>query len=81
MRALTPSVRRWLYGVALAVVPILVAYGIVDGDRAPLWVALVSAVIVPGVALANVQDERSSAQDPEQNFSDYVPEHAEDDED
>ena len=55
---LTPSVRRWVYGIALAVVPLLVLYGILDERSAPLWVALISAVVVPGLAVAHVTDDR-----------------------
>lgn len=55
-RYLTPAVRRWFYGIALAVVPLLVLYGILDEQSAPLWVALISAVVVPGLAIANVSD-------------------------
>ena len=44
------TVRRWIYGVATAVIPLLIAYGAVDDKTAPLWVALVAAVLVPGMA-------------------------------
>lgn len=48
-----PHLRRWVYGIALAVVPILTAYGLISEDLAPLWVSLLSAVLVPSLALAN----------------------------
>lgn len=51
---LSPAVRRWVYGVALAAMPLAVLYGIVSEAAAPLWLALVGAVLVPGLALANV---------------------------
>jgi hypothetical protein len=47
-------IRRWVYGVAIAAIPLLVAFGIIEESQAPLWVALVAAVIAPGLALANV---------------------------
>ena len=50
---LTPAVRRWIYGVATAVLPILVAYGILDERRAPLWVALLGSLLVPAMAFAH----------------------------
>lgn len=53
MRYLTPTVRRYIYGVALVVVPLLIYYGLVSEEAAPLWVALVSAILVPGLAAAN----------------------------
>ena len=50
---LTPTVRRWLYGVALALVPLLVAYGILEDSTAPLWVALAPSVLSTSTALAH----------------------------
>lgn len=50
---LTPSLRRYVYGIALAVMPLLTAYGIVSDTLAPLWVAVLSSVLVPGLALAH----------------------------
>jgi len=58
MSYLTPARRRRVYGIALAVVPLLVLYGILDEQSAPLWIALVSAVVVPGLAVAHVNDDR-----------------------
>ena len=52
-RLLTPAARSYLYGIALAVLPLLVYFGIVTEDDAPLWIALVGAILVPGVAFAN----------------------------
>ena len=46
--------RKWIYGVALAAVPLLVALGILEDAIAPLVIALVGAVIAPSLALANV---------------------------
>lgn len=51
---LTREVRKWIYGIALAVVPLLVALGIVKSADAPLWIALAGAVIAPTLALANL---------------------------
>lgn len=48
------EVRKWVYGISLAVIPLLVAYGVLDEAAAPLWVALVGAVVAPGLALANL---------------------------
>lgn len=50
--AIPLTVRRWIYGIATAVIPLLIAYGAVDDQTAPLWVALVAAVLVPGMATA-----------------------------
>jgi len=50
---LTPAVRKWLYGIAVVAMPLLIAYGLMDASRGSLWLAIVGAVLVPGVAYAN----------------------------
>lgn len=54
--------RLWLYGVGLAVVPLLVFYGLVSKDAAPLWLAVLAAVLVAppnAVAIANLPEDTS----------------------
>ena len=46
--------RKWIYGVCLAIVPILVLYGVIDEQAAPLWIALIGAIVAPSLALANL---------------------------
>ena len=48
-----PKVRAWIYGVAIAVGPLLIAYGILDNETWPLWSAVVGAILVPGLAALN----------------------------
>ncbi|MHB0828021.1 MAG: phage holin [Schaalia turicensis] len=48
---LTPQVRRWLYGVLTALVPLLVVYGLIEEATAPLWIALGSSVLGTTTAL------------------------------
>ena len=43
--------QRYLHGVTVAAVPLLVAYGIITTEQAPLWLALGTSVLAPGVAL------------------------------
>lgn len=50
-RLLTLRGRRWLHGIALAVLPLLVAYGIISEESATLYVALIGAILVPSIAL------------------------------
>ena len=45
-----PAVRSWLYGVATAIGPLLIAYGVVDDQTWPLILAAVAAVLGTGVA-------------------------------
>ncbi|MSS45920.1 hypothetical protein FYJ43_07690 [Cutibacterium sp. WCA-380-WT-3A] len=53
--------RRWLYGVATAAIPLLIAVGAISDEQAPLWVALIGAVLVPGVALSATVPDTSHA--------------------
>jgi hypothetical protein len=48
--ALNPVVRRWAYGVCLVSFPVLVHYGLVEPEAAPLWAGF-------ALALLNVEDE------------------------
>ena len=59
MPQIPAHVRRWVYGVCLALVPLLVALGILEESIAPLVVALAGAVIAPGLALANITPDDS----------------------
>ena len=46
-------VRLYLYGVLLAVLALLVAYGVLTAELVPVWVALVTAVVMaPGIEKA-----------------------------
>ncbi|MEX3610079.1 hypothetical protein VVR12_03385 [Rothia sp. LK2588] len=47
------GVRRWGYVVAAAGIPLLVAYGIVTADKAPLWVAFAGAALGFPIAAMN----------------------------
>lgn len=53
MKMPSPRTRRYLYGVLTAAVPILVAYGVIDGQTAPLWLAAGAAVLGTSLAAAN----------------------------
>ena len=52
-RRLTLRERRWIHGIALAVLPLLVAYGIISDESATLYVALIGAILVPSLALSD----------------------------
>lgn len=52
----SPATRRRLYIVAAAAVPLLVFYGVITEDSAPLWIALAASVLgagANGLAAAN----------------------------
>lgn len=52
------ATRGWIYRVLTAVVPILIAYGVLDERVAPLWVALGAAVLGTGMAAVNTSTRR-----------------------
>lgn len=57
-----PEVRRWLYGIAVAVVPLLIALGVVTEAHGGLWIAIVGAVLAPvAPALAAANTPRDTA--------------------
>lgn len=50
-RPLIPAqVRRYLYPLALAVISLAVAYGVIEGEQAAAWTNLAAAVTGMGVA-------------------------------
>lgn len=49
---LTPQVRAWLYRIATALIPLLIAYGALSESTAPLWIALAGAILSSGTAAA-----------------------------
>jgi len=51
MEWFTPDRRRWLYGISIALGPLLIFYGEVENTSWPLWVAVIQAILVPAMAL------------------------------
>ena len=45
-----PKVRAYIYGVVLAVIPLLQFFRLIDGDAVPLIVNIVTAVLGTGAA-------------------------------
>ena len=50
---LTPQDRRWTYGINTEAVTLLVVYGVLEAETAPLWAALAASVLGTGTALAH----------------------------
>lgn len=46
--------RRYIYGIALALGPLGVSYGLISDEVWPLFLTLITAIIVPGLALQNL---------------------------
>ena len=56
-RLMTAAGRRWIYSVSIAAVALLVAYGLVRAEQAPLWLSLAAAVLGlagPATALGHI---------------------------
>ena len=45
--------RAWLYRLSLALIAILVAYGVLTDEQAPLVIGLLAAMFPAGLATAN----------------------------
>lgn len=45
MKILTPAVRRWIYGIAIAAFAVLVFYGVIEAEASPLILALILAIL------------------------------------
>ena len=46
--------RKWLYTVSVALIPLLVFYGVITEDAAPLFIALIGSIFAPAMALAHL---------------------------
>lgn len=55
----TPHVRQRLYFAVLALLPILVTYGVLQSDDVALWAALAAAVFGIGTASVAVTQQRN----------------------
>ena len=49
--------RKWLYPVAIAVIALLVTYGVLTETDAAVWAALVAAVLGLGTAGTHIADD------------------------
>ena len=64
MKNLSAEARRYLYGIAAAVVAALLGLGIITAEQAPLWLAAAAAVLTAAgnlVAIANTTSVGRSA--------------------
>lgn len=46
--------RKWVYTVSLTLIPLLVFYGVISEESAPLWIALIGALVAPVMALTHM---------------------------
>lgn len=52
-RLLRPTARRYVYGVAIAGLPLLQVYGILAEEHVALWGALIGAILIPTLAIGH----------------------------
>jgi hypothetical protein len=52
--------RGWLYRVAVAAALLLAGYGMIEGDRLPLWLALAGAVFGNVTAALNTPTRKAT---------------------
>jgi hypothetical protein len=65
-RLMTRQVRKYLYAVTIAAVAVLVAYDVISGEAAPLWLALGAAVlgiVAPATAITHMTPAPSDIAD------------------
>lgn len=48
------NLRRWLYGLAIPIMGLLITYGIIGADTAPLWLAVIGTTLGPIGAEASI---------------------------
>ena len=52
------ATRAYIYRVLIALVPIALAYGIVDAKQLPIWLGLISALLGFGMASMNTSTKK-----------------------
>lgn len=57
---LSSDMRIWLNGVYTSAVPLLIVYGIQTHSTAPLWAAVVGAVLAPSQATSALVSQRAT---------------------
>lgn len=58
---MTPNRRRYIYGVSVAALPLLIAAGLVTDNLVPSIVALLGAALVPDLARRNTPDDDAAS--------------------
>lgn len=53
MPVIPPVWRKWIYGVSMATIPVLIGFGWLDDNRAAAIVGLLNAVFIGGMAFMN----------------------------
>jgi hypothetical protein len=69
---MTEPVRAYLYRIALAVIPLLIAGGVISDTDAALWAGLVAAVFSSGLAVRHTSTHRGDVDAPEVGQRDGV---------
>lgn len=54
---MSPRTRRYIYGVSVAALPLLIALGVITDALAPSLIAFLGAALVPGLAASNTPSD------------------------
>ena len=63
MNTFTPAVRKWIYGIAAAAIPVLVLFGVVAAEDTQVWLNFAAAVLGLGAAGLALPNTPSKATD------------------
>ena len=64
MNTFTPAVRKWIYGIAAAAIPILVLFGVVAAEDTQVWLNFAAAVL--GLGAAGLALPNTPSKDPDE---------------
>ncbi|WP_066303230.1 phage holin [Arthrobacter luteolus] len=64
MNTFTPAVRKWIYGLVAAGIPILVLFGTVAAEDIQVWLNFAAAVLGLGAAGLALPNTPASTEDP-----------------
>lgn len=51
------STRKYVYGIAVAAIPLAITLGVITNELAPSILAVLGAILVPGLALSNTPSD------------------------
>jgi len=64
MSTFTPAVRKWIYGIVAAGIPILVLFGTVAAEDTQVWLNFAAAVLGLGAAGLALPNTPASTDEP-----------------
>lgn len=68
MNTFTPAVRKWIYGIVAAGIPILVLFGTVAAEDIQVWLNFAAAVLGLGAAGLALPNTPASSDETQQHL-------------